>query len=99
MRLSVKNITKTDLAKYLESELKCSRRNSVRLINGILEFLKKNLAGGHRVQLNPFGTFELRYRAEHRGKNPKTGETFLVNGKRVVVFKSGRALKHLRPSK
>lgn len=99
MKLSVKNVTKTDLAKYLEGELKCSRRNSVRLINGILNFIKKTLENGNRVQLSAFGTFEARYRAEHKGKNPKTGETFLVNGKRVVVFKSGSSLKNLRPKK
>jgi len=96
MNLAVKSVTKTDLAKYLEKELNCSRRASLRLVNGILGFLQQSLETGCRVQLTPFGIFVSRHRAAHRGKNPKTGETFLVKAKRMVVFKPGKALKNLR---
>src|SRR5579872_5372187 len=97
MNLAMKSINKTDLAKYIEKELKCSRRTSVRLVNGILNFLLQNIETGRRVQLSPFGVFIARHRAAHRGKNPKTGETFLVKARRIVVFKPGKALKNLRP--
>lgn len=97
MKLVVKNITKADLAKHVEKELKCSRRISLRLINSIFHYIEQHLEDGNRVHLSPFGTFETRHRAAHRGKNPKTGETFHVKARRAVVFKPGRALKHFRP--
>jgi len=96
MKLIRKTFNKADLAKYVEKELKCSRRNSLRVVNGILNLIKQNLEAGNRVQLGLFGSFEARHRAGHRGKNPKTGETFLVKAKRAAVFKPGKALKNLR---
>ncbi len=99
MKPAQKAITKTDLAKYVEKELQCSRRISLRLINGILKLIQQNLAEGNRVQLNSFGTFEARNRASHRGKNPKTGETFLVKARRITVFKPAKTLKNIHPKK
>lgn len=97
MKFTVKKITKKDLARHLECELQCSRRNSIRVINGLFNFIRDNLEQGHRVQLNLFGSFEARHRAGYRGKNPKTGETALVNARRIVIFKPGRGLRNLRP--
>jgi len=96
MDLGVKSITKTMLAKYLEGELKCSRRNALRILNNLFGHIQKNLELGYRVQLTPFGIFVVRHRAEHRCKNPKTGETYMVKAKKTVCFKPGKALKNLK---
>lgn len=97
MDFAVKSITKLDLAKHLEKELKCTRRASLRVVNSILAYLQHGLETGSQVRLSPFGTFIVRNRAGHRGKNPKTGETFLVKARSFVCFKPGKALKSLRP--
>jgi DNA-binding protein HU-beta len=96
MKPAQKTLNKTDLAKYIEQEMKCSRRMALRLVNGILKVIKENLEKGGRVQLTPFGVFETRYRAAHKKKNPKTGEALLVKARRIVCFKPGKALRNLR---
>lgn len=99
MKFTARNVTKRDLAQYLESELRCSRRHSIRLLNGLFDFIRDSLEQGHRVQLSLFGSFEARHRAGYRGRNPKTGETSLVSARRVVIFKPGRVLRNLQPIK
>lgn len=96
MNLGIKNMNKTKLAKYFEDELKCSKRHALRILNGLLHHIQKQLEMGYRVQLSPFGIFMVRHRAEHRGKNPKTGETHWVKARKAVCFKPGKALKNIK---
>ena len=42
-----------------------------------------------------FGNFEVRERAERKGRNPQTGESIMIEAKKAPVFKSGTALKEL----
>ena len=49
-------------------------------------FLKK----GEKVVFSNFGTFEIRKRAERKGRNPSTGEEIMIPAKDVVVFKMSK---------
>jgi DNA-binding protein HU-beta len=91
-----KTINKTEIAKDLEQEFHWTRRQTTRVINRIFKFIQQNLEKGVRIQLSPYGTFEARHRAAHRGRNPKTGEAILVKNRRYVVFKPGKAFQNLK---
>ena len=53
----------------------------------------ETLNAGDKVQLSGFGTFEVRERAERKGRNPKTGEEIQIGARRSPMFKPGKALK------
>ena len=53
----------------------------------------ETLNAGDKVQLSGFGTFEVRERAERKGRNPKTGEDIPIPATKVPAFKAGKALK------
>ena len=55
----------------------------------ILEGLK----AGEKIQLSGFGTFEVRERAERKGRNPKTGEVVTVPACKYLAFVSAKAVK------
>jgi nucleoid DNA-binding protein len=95
MNFGKKAVNKTDLAKHLEQEFKWTRRQTARVINHIFKFIQLNLEKGERIQLSPYGTFETRHRAVHKGRNPKTGEVILIKAKRYVIFKPGKAFQNL----
>lgn len=60
--------------------------------------IAKRLAEGGRVELRGFGAFSTRERAPRTGRNPRTGETVSVPGKRVPYFKPGKEMRErLRP--
>ena len=53
----------------------------------------ENLNAGEKVQLSGFGTFEVRERAERKGRNPKTGEVVSVPACKYLAFVSAKAIK------
>ena len=59
----------------------------------IIDKASFHLNAGDKVQLSGFGTFEVRERAERKGRNPKTGEDIPIPATKVPAFKAGKALK------
>ena len=55
--------------------------------------ITKRLAEGGRVELRGFGAFSTRERAPRSGRNPRTGQTVSVPGKRVPYFKPGKEMR------
>lgn len=51
------------------------------------------LASGGRVELRGFGAFTTRQRDPRQGRNPRTGESVSVPGKRVAFFKPGKEMR------
>jgi Bacterial DNA-binding protein. len=60
-------------------------------VDAVQEALKQ----GDKVQLVGFGTFEVRERAERKGRNPQTKEEITIPASKAPVFKAGKALKDL----
>ncbi len=57
----------------------------------IVEMLRR----GEDVELRGFGSFRLRRRRPHQGRNPRTGGRVDVPSKQVACFKPGKQLKTL----
>ena len=55
--------------------------------------MSKALKKGHRVQMHPFGSFEVKKRPARKGRNPATGASIKIPAKKVVKFKSYAGLK------
>ncbi len=55
----------------------------------------ETLHRGEKVELRGFGSFRLRHREPHRGRNPRTGDRVEVPSKRVAYFILGKELKAL----
>ncbi|MFN3995761.1 MAG: HU family DNA-binding protein [bacterium] len=55
----------------------------------VVEYLKK----GTKVQLVPYGSWEVRQRSPRKGRNPRTGQEINIPARKVPVFKVGKRLK------
>ena len=51
------------------------------------------LVAGEKIQVSGFGTFEVRARAERKGRNPKTGEAVTVPACKYLAFVPAKAVK------
>ena len=51
------------------------------------------LAGGGKVTISGFGTFEARGRKPRQGRNPRTGETISIPASKAPAFKAGKPLQ------
>ncbi len=63
------------------------------IVETVFGSIVASLRRGERVELRGFGSFRLRDRAPHRGRNPKSGESVDVPSKRVAYFKASKELK------
>jgi integration host factor subunit beta len=64
-----------------------------KVVNVFFDEIAQRLAKGGRVELRGFGAFSTRARDARKGRNPRTGESVDVPGKRVPYFKPGKEMR------
>lgn len=70
-----------------------TRKQTEIVIETVFDSIKEALIKGEKVEIRGFGNFRLKNRRPRKARNPKTGERIEVPGKRVLHFKTGKALK------
>ena len=84
-------MTKADLARVVyDRHGGISNKEAARLVDLILEYIKKGLGGGEKVQISGFGTFLVREKKERKGRNPQTGEEMIISSRKSVVFRPSK---------
>jgi len=86
-------MNKSDLIQSMAEKSELSKRDAEKALNAFLESVEEALARGEKVQLVGFGSFEVRRRAERKGKNPQTKEEIIIPATNAPVFRVGKALK------
>ncbi|WP_455478860.1 integration host factor subunit beta [Bartonella sp. B10] len=69
------------------------QRDVEKIVNTIFEEISTALANGNRVELRGFGAFSVKSRSARNGRNPRTGETVIVEEKWIPFFKTGKDLR------
>lgn len=69
------------------------QRDVERIVNTIFEEIISAMARGDRVELRGFGAFSVKRRDARTGRNPRTGESVVVDEKHVPFFKAGKLLR------
>jgi len=86
-------MNKSELIADIAEKSKLSKKDSDAAVNAIFETITTALAGGDKVQLAGFGTFEVRERSARTARNPQTKEEIEISASRTAAFKAGKALK------
>ena len=63
------------------------------IVQALLDNITNELAEGNRFEFREFGVFEVAFRKERIGLNPKTMKKVKVASKAVVNFKPGKIMK------
>jgi Bacterial nucleoid DNA-binding protein len=88
-------VNKTELIARVAEKTNLTKKAAGDAVEAVLEAITEALAGGDKVTLVGFGTFEVRNRAARRGVNPATGEAINIPASRVPAFKAGKQLKEM----
>ena len=64
-----------------------------KVVNTFFDEIAQRLAQGGRVELRGFGAFSTRSRDARQGRNPRTGASVSVPGKKVPYFKPGKEMR------
>jgi integration host factor subunit alpha len=70
-----------------------SRKEASDLVDLVFETVKETLGRGEGVKISTFGNFNLRDKANRLGRNPQTGESLVITGRRVVSFRTSDTLR------
>jgi integration host factor subunit beta len=69
------------------------QRDVENIVNAILGEITNAMAKGDRVELRGFGTFSVKHRPAHTGRNPRTGAHVAVEQKSAPFFKAGKEMR------
>ena len=86
-------MTKADLINVVAQKAGFTKKDSEIAVSAVLEAVTEALAGGDKVSLVGFGTFEVKNRGERKGINPRTKEEISIAASKLPSFKAGKALK------
>jgi integration host factor subunit alpha len=86
--------TKADLINQVHTSnpnlTKAQARESVKTILGII---KSSLENGEDVLMSGFGKFSVNDKSARKGRNPHSGESLILDARRVVTFKPSGKLR------
>jgi DNA-binding protein HU-beta len=86
-------MNKSDLVNAISTKTGMNKKNSEAALNAFVSTIEETLKQGEKVTLVGFGTFEVRERAERKGRNPQTKEEISIPASKAPVFKAGKSLK------
>jgi integration host factor subunit beta len=69
------------------------QRDVESIVNAILGEITNAMAKSDRVELRGFGTFSVKQRPAHTGRDPRTGAHVAVEQKSAPFFKTGKEMR------
>lgn len=89
-------LTQAGIAAVLAEKTGLTKEAAGDCLTALLSVLRDALKHGQRIEMRGFGAFELAYREGRNSRNPQTGETVRIAGRRAVKFRPGKELKAIR---
>ena len=86
---------KQDLIAKVAETAELSKKQAALVVNTVFETISESHSNGEKVQIIGFGSFDVRERAERKGRNPQTGKELVIPASKVPGFKAGKALKEV----
>lgn len=85
-------LTKNEIVTRI-SDLGFTKKQSIDVVESLLEIIKGTLSSGNDVLVSGFGKFCVKSKRPRRGRNPATGEDLLLKERKVVTFKCSGKLR------
>ncbi len=93
-------MTKSALIEKVSEKIgSLTKKQTKIVIETIFDAMKDALAKGEKIEIRGFGNFRQKNRRPRTARNPKTGESVNVPGKKVLHFKVGKALREAMNAK
>ena len=86
-------MNKQDLIAKVAQAVSLTKKQAAEVLDVTFETIEEAVAGGEKVQIIGFGTFEAKTRAAREGLNPRTKEPIKIAQSTVPGFKAGKRFK------
>jgi len=86
-------LTKANLIDSVYDKSDFQKQKSTSTVESLLEIIKQTLESGEDLLISGFGKFCVKDKNKRKGRNPATGNSLMLDAKRVVTFKCSRTLR------
>lgn len=86
-------MTKADIVEKVSDRCGISKKNSIEMVELVFSILKNTLEIGEEIKISGFGKFEVKSKHARKGRNPQTGETMVIEARKILSFKPSTILK------
>ena len=87
-------MTKAELIDQVHGALEgVSKKETGEIVQAVFDALALSIKQGKRFAYPNFGTFNVKERAERRGRNPRSGKEITIPASKTVGFKAAPTLK------
>ena len=95
IQITTKAITmnKAELIDSIAEKTGHTQADTIKTLDALVETIEATVAGGGKVQLVGFGSFEPHHRAARAGRNPQTGEPIEIAEATLPKFTPGKLFK------
>ena len=86
-------MNKTQLVETIVASTGMKKKDVDAVVVAFVASIEQALADGEKVQISGLGSFEVKERAERKGRNPKTKEQITIPAANYPAFSASKALK------
>jgi len=86
-------MTKADIVENVSRTCGLAKKESYDLVESVFSIVKATLETGQEVKISGFGKFEVKQKNARRGRNPQTGESIILDPRKVLTFKPSNLLR------
>jgi len=87
------SMTKIDITESVCEKLGILKKESLHLVESIIDIIKEELGKGNDVMISGFGKWKIKAKKARKGRNPKTGKAMTIDARKVVTFKPSYVLR------
>ena len=88
-----KNLTKIDIIKDLYNKTGFSKNYSKKIVDSLVKYLILNIKSGS-FSLKNVGKFNIIYKKQRIGRNPKTKKEFIISARNSISFTPSKNIKN-----
>jgi len=86
-------LTKAQIIEEISNKDGFTKKNSIEIVETLLDIIKSTLESGDDVLISGFGKFCVKEKKKRRGRNPATGDDMMLSERKVVTFKCSSKLR------
>lgn len=86
-------LTKTDIVELIAEKNDFSPAEAKDVLEQLIEIIKSTLTSGEDLMISGFGKFQVNEKRPRKGRNPATGNSMMLDKRRVVTFKIAGKLR------
>lgn len=86
-------MTKAEIIEKVFEQGHFSKKDCTELVETFFGTMKEAFEDGENLKISGFGNFEVKSKAERKGRNPISGDSITIEARKVLTFKPSSILK------